>query len=145
MHIVANIILIFLFLSIIFFFRFPNLNNGRLITHKFIIFITLFCFQFIILTLNKIRNKCVVDVQEIAYDSLTVAVSGVVGYSLYNDINYGGVTIRYFRLDTTNPRMVYLNVSIIITLFIAFIKIIKLMINSNSNGCKKYINNIYNV
>lgn len=139
MHIVANIFFIFIFLFAIFYFKFPNLENDcYLILHKFILFLCLFCFQFIALTLSMIKNKCKINVVSIAYDSLLVAVSGVIGYSIYNDLRYSGVTIRFFNMKENDPKSMYVTATIIITLFISFIKIIKLMINPKSLECIKY-------
>ncbi|AYV82060.1 MAG: hypothetical protein Homavirus5_2 [Homavirus sp.] len=135
MHIIINIFFIFLFLVAIFYAKFPDLYNDNFIQHKLLIFISLFCFQFTILILTKIINKCKIDVKAISFDSLLIATSGVIGYSLYNDLYYSGTTISFFN---NNPKFQYINIAIILVLFITVIKIIQMLLTSKSDDCIKY-------
>ena len=135
MHIITNIFFIFLFLMATLFAKIPNIHNSNYIEHKFILFISLFCFQFVISILSNIINKCKIYIKDIAFNSLLVATAGVIGYSLYNDFQYMGVNISFFNL---NDKYNYINVAIILTLFITVIQIIKLIISSKNTDCIKY-------
>ena len=132
MHIITNILLIFFFLMASLFIKIPNINNSNYIQHKFILFISLFCFQFVISILSSIINKCIININSIANYSLLVAIAGIIGYSLYNDFQYMGIDISFFNLSN---KYNYINVAIILTLFIAVIQIIKLIISSKNTDC----------
>jgi hypothetical protein len=135
MHIITNLIFILFFLVVMFYFKIPNIHNQNYIEHKFLIFISLFCFQFVLSILNKIIYKCKINITEIACNSLIIATSAIIGYSLYNDLNYIDYDISFFNMNT---KYMYINVAIIITLFISIIQIIKLLITTNNTDCIKY-------
>jgi hypothetical protein len=134
MHIIVNILLLFVFLTALFYFKIPDLENDNFIQHKFIIFFSLFCLQFVILLLAKIVGKCKIDIKEISISSLTIAVTGIVGYSLYNDLMFTGNAVNLFG----DEKFQYLNVSIILILFITAIKILQLLFNNKTDDCVKY-------
>ena len=113
-------------------------HNKNYITHKFIIFVTLFCFQFVVLILSKIKNKCKINIHDIVSDSLLVATSGVIGYSLCNDIKYSDLKIKYLNFDCSNEKNLNIMMAIVLTLFITIIKIIKLLFNPKCTECIKY-------
>lgn len=134
MYIIANIFFLFLFILIIFFLKFPNINNNQYILHKIILFISIFSFQFMIQIISKIRYKCKIYINDIATDSLLVATAAIIGYSIYNDLVYTNV-INY----DYNYKQKYLIVSLFIIAFIIFVKIFKLILNSPASGeCINY-------
>ena len=136
MHIITNTLLIFFFLMGTLYLNIPNIHTTNYIGHKFILFISLFCFQFVVDILSKIINRCSIYIKDIAYNSLLVATAGVIGYSLYNDLHYNGINISFFK---SGSKFTYMNVAVIITLFIAVIQIIRLVIfSSKHTECIKY-------
>ncbi len=131
MHVLLNLLFLFIYVFLILQFKILDVLDGRQILHKFIIFISIFIFQFIILVISRILNGCVVNLKDIALNALLVAVAGVVGYSVYNDMIYMG-TIKKYNIDKLNNTVLYLNITVIIIMFITFVKIIDLLINSPS-------------
>ena len=131
MHVLLNLLFLFIYVFLILQFKILDVLDGRQILHKFIIFISIFVFQFIILVISRILNGCVVNLKDIALNALLVAVAGVVGYSVYNDMIYMG-TIKKYNIDKLNNTVLYLNITVIIIMFITFVKIIDLLINSPS-------------
>jgi len=138
MHILVNILFIFIFLFTLFYFKFPNLRDNRYILHKIIIFISLFCFQFVISIISKIKAKCKINIHEIISSSLRIAITGIIGYSIWNDLLYSGIVTKYYMLYFGDPKILYLNVTIIITLFITTVEIIKLLCSAQNIKCIKY-------
>lgn len=131
MNIFINLLLIFVFLYGLFNLRVPNLTNNNFILNKFIIFISLVCFQFIIIIIQKIKNNCKIDINEVLNNSINIGLFGIIGYSLYNDL------IWMYNLNISTKRM-YLYVTLIIILFIAFVKFLKILFVNNYQDCVKY-------
>ena len=94
MNTFINIFFIFIFMFIILFFKTPNITNNNYILHKIIIFALLFVYQFMLLVMSKVKNKCKIDFLEVFRYSIETAVVGVVGYSIYTDL-------QYYKFDDT--------------------------------------------
>lgn len=138
MNIIINTFFLFLFLIMIFYLNFPDLSNNNYFCNKLIIFLLLFCFQFIYLTLFQIKNKCKIDIQKNTYDSLLVATSSVISYSFLNDIKYSNTNVYFYNLNMNDSRYINISSSVFITLFVMLIKTIRLLINPHSFDCIKY-------
>lgn len=138
MNIFTNLLFIFIFVYIALYCQFPNINNDSYIFHKFIIFILLFCFQFIVQLLIKVKNKCKININRIISKSMIIALLAVVGYSVYIDLNYMDYTKNYFESFAYDPKLIYLMATIMIILFISLYKIIETLFNVNQNKCTKY-------
>lgn len=138
MNIFSNLFFIFLFLYAMLHFRVPDIENNDLIVHKLVMFIAVFCFQFILLVISKIRTKCKVDVKEITGISLETAILSVVGYSIYNDIIFMQMDRQIDDLitGTGDRRMKHLHICIIIIILLAFANTLKLMFGSNIHECQ---------
>lgn len=131
MHVLLNLLYLFLFVFMALHFKIPDILNGQHVIHKLIIFISLFVFQFIIMVISRILNGCTVNLKDIALNALLVAASGVIGYSVFNDMLYMG-TLSKYNIDKLSNTVLYLNVTVIILMFITFVKIMELLINSPS-------------
>lgn len=138
MNIFANLCLIFIFVYFILFLRFPNIYHDFYIQHKFIIFISLFCFQFILLLLAKIKNRCRIELSQLFQDSLNVGIVGVFGYSLYTDLFSMNYTRKFMAGIMFNRKLNYLFVTVIITLFITLLKAFTIMATNGHPYCIKY-------
>ena len=139
MNAFLNIFFIFIFIFAILFFKIPNLDNNNYIIHKIIIFSLLFIFQFALLILSNIKNKCKINVLNIFQSSIETAVIGIIGYSIYNDLQLMGFGID--EIDTIyigDPKIQYLYVTIIITLLLVFVNTVKLLFGFKPYECIKY-------
>ena len=136
MNVFLNVLFIFLFMFTILIFRLPNIYDGRFILHKFVIFVSLFCFQFILMLLSKISNKCKIDIVDIMKNSFMTAIYGILGYSIYNDFIFTGLTRYSDRLIMFRPRVGYLCATIAITSFVAFAKLFSLSLDRNYQICE---------
>jgi hypothetical protein len=137
MNTFINIFFIFIFIFAILLFRVPNIDNNNYIVHKVIIFALLFGYQFILLVASKIKNKCKIEFMELLTRSLETATIGIVGYSLYTDLQF----YRFTGIDSLyiiNKNTQYLYVSIIITLLLTFVNTVKLLFGYTPYECIKY-------
>lgn len=135
MNLLTDLIFIFVFLYIMFLFKIPDITTDNFILHKFFLYISLFLFNFVTQVIIKIKNNCKIDQNELLSKSIEVAVSGVIGYSIFIDLSIMEYTKDYIEYLTRSKYMLYLISSIIIILFISIIKIIKLLFNYNENEC----------
>lgn len=136
MNTFINIFFVFIFIFIILYFKAPNISNNNYILHKLIIFTLLFTYQFMLLIMSKVKNKCKIDFLEIFKYSMETAVVGVIGYSIYTDLQY--YKINDDPLFVTDQNMQYLYITIIITLLLTFVNTIKLLFGYRPYDCIKY-------
>jgi hypothetical protein len=134
MNILLNVFLIFIFLLFTFYFENPEISNNYYISNKIILFGLLFCFQFIILLIDKIRIGCKINVNQLAYDSMVVAVSGVMGYTVFNDLTIGFENYKNC-FEKSSKNIKNLNITIVIILFITIIKLLGLSMDQINNIC----------
>ena len=116
------------------FFKIPDIENDNYVNHKFILFISLFIFTFITQIIAKIRNGCKIDQMDVANKSLQVAVTAIIGYSLYVDFNVMEWSKDYVASLVDSKYSLYLLVAIIMILFIAIIKIVQLLFENEISG-----------
>lgn len=137
MNTFINIFFIFIFIFAILFFKVPNIDNGNRLLNKLILFSLLFIYQFTLLIMSKVKNKCKIDFLEVFTYSIETATIGVIGYSIYNDL-------EYFRLGNgeslymTDNKVQYVYIALIITLLLTFINTIKLLFDYKPYECIKY-------
>lgn len=127
MHFIYNMLVLTIFMFLIFYFKIPNIDNDRYIYHKFMIFMLLFVFQFVIYLLSDISNH-EIFVKKIATKSFIIGVAAVIGYSIFNDLMYAKI------INTTgcSYSVLCINVTFMIMVFIALIKVIELVIGANN-------------
>jgi hypothetical protein len=119
----------------------PNIGDDNIISHKIILFISIFYFYFLINSISKIFRKCSIGVKELMGRSSIIAVSGVLGYGLYNDLSSNELLRGYLFNTlkiTKNSMSVYRNllVTFFIMLFIIFIRCAELLISYDDMSCK---------
>ena len=127
MHIIYNLVFLVIFLFLMFYFGFPTITDNHYLYHKFVLFFSLFIFQFILYVLSDIQNKHIV-LKEIAAKSFFVAIAGIVGYSVFNDMVYS----KTLKLENCNYGILSLNVSVIMVLSILLFKVFEIIINANN-------------
>lgn len=137
MNTFINIFFIFIFIFAILFFRIPNIDNGNRLLNKLIIFSLLFCYQFTLLVISKVKNKCKIDFLEVFTYSVETATIGIIGYSIYNDLEYLklGNNESLYMVD---DKVQYAYIAIIISLLLTFINTIKLLFGYRPYECIKY-------
>jgi hypothetical protein len=128
----------FIFVYSLFFFKLPDIENDNYIQHKLLIFMSLFAFNYILNVITKIRNECVLNQSELASKSLRDAVTGVIGYSLYIDLNIMDWSKGYFNSMYDSKYTLYLIATLVIVFFMSLIKILILMFDSTNPECIKH-------
>lgn len=130
MNILINIFFIMLFTFTVLSFKCPNISANNPLMAKFILFVALFIFQYILYLIAAIRGKCKIDPAAITGSSIETAAIGIIGYSIYNDIspqlaNAGG------------NKMQYLYITIIITFLLTLVNTTKLAFGYQPYPCIK--------
>lgn len=141
MNIFTDLLFLFIFIYSMLFFKIPDIETDNYIYHKLIFFVTIFLFTFISQILMKLRNNCKIIASEIFNRSLEVAISGLIGYSLYIDLTIMESTKEY--MTSYSKYILYLMIALTIVLFIGIVKIARVVFSYNENDCVKntYDNN----
>jgi len=122
MNIIINLLLLFFFLIVSSFFNIPDYTNKRYLTQKALLFLIVFCIQFLILLIANILSKKVINIYDMALNCLQTALIAVLGYTLFLD-----TVTQYDIRKNLEPMHLKLNITIMIVLFIALIKTIGIL------------------
>ena len=133
---VIDILFIFLFMYLMFWIQIPNIENGNNMLNKFVVFVSLFCFYYVLQIIKKIKSGCKINLDEITKNSIIVGLSGSLGYSFYTDLLTMDFSKKYIEyINDSSKYFLYITIVISIILFITVIKIIELLITSNQELC----------
>lgn len=137
MNTFIDILFTLIFILTMLFFQIPDINNDNYIFHKLIIFVTLFMFNYVVNIIKKMRNDCKIIQTEIISNSTQMAIAGLLGYTLFVDLKVMEWSRDFIYSSYDSLFGLYLIVTIIMTLFITIIKVIKLLFNSSDYDCIK--------
>ena len=139
MNIFANLFFIFLFLLVLLFLKIPDLDyNDNYILHKVVIFVLIFCYQFLLLITNKIRKRCKIDIMETIKESLQMALYTVLGYSIFIDLKIMDSTADYVDVAMNKKGYNKVFLSSFIIGVIAIIKATGLIFTGSGSKCETY-------
>lgn len=144
MNAFTDLLFIFIFLYIMFFFGIPKIANKNYLLDKLVIFAMVFIFNYIIQIIKKIRSGCKIEQDKLIRNSMDVAITAVVGYSIFVDL-----TIMDWSADAINsiyaPEvdgascLLALVATSVIMMVISSVKITELLFmynNTNSIDCR---------
>jgi hypothetical protein len=139
MNTFIDILFIFIFIYTLLLFRVPDVTNDSYIQHKFLLFVLLFAYNYVITVISKLTNNCKIDYNEVANKSMEVAISAVIGYSLFVDLTLMDWSRGFMEelYATQSVYTIYLMITIVMILFIALIKVIRLLFNDGMASCVK--------
>ena len=137
MLVLINFFLIFMFLNTMLHFGIPNvIDNNNYIIRKIIFFAALFYFYFLINSLSKIFRRCAISVKQLMSRSAVIAVSGVLGYGLYQDLARSEYLSHYvLKVAKLNVGQQKLLISGFMMMFIVFVRCMELLITYDDMGC----------
>lgn len=142
MNAFINIFFIFIFIFTILFFRMPDIDNTNYLSHKLTLFSLLFLYQTLLLILSKMKSKCKINPAEILIAGIETATIGVVGYSIYTDLQYYdfnvGNSLGSFDYSYVSRPTQYLHITVIITLLLTMVNTFKLLFGFRPYECIKY-------
>jgi len=104
------------------------------IKNKIYLFVGVFCFHFSILMIEQLSKKCAIDITQILKAAVARALYVVLGYSIYTDLMNMEDTRKYIISHTTE-KTIGVFACVCIILFLAVVKSIELMFNSNDKLC----------
>ncbi len=134
MNTLTNIFFVFIFMFLILFYKIFDINDRNYLLHKVIIFSTLFIYQYSILLISQFKNKCKINYDEILKQSIETATIGIIGYSIYNDLQYADIT---GVSEVVDDKIKYVYIAVIITLTLTFVNSIKLLFGYTPYECIK--------
>lgn len=160
MNILIELFFIFLFLYAIIIFKFPDLDshllssdessgsgedtdkNDNYLWQKFVLFVSIFCFYFILQMIGKITSNCTINISEILGNCYVVAVSGILGYTVFVDLGnmtWSSENMNEFIISLDGNRYMFtLIVTLFIVMFITVVKMLGLMVSYNDQEmCNK--------
>lgn len=143
MNAVLNLFCIFIFILTLFLFRFPNISDGNYAFHKVIIFILILFHQIILNTINKILQKCKINIKDVIHKSMQVALFSVIGYSICVDIKYMCITKPLLAYVPRDRNVRYLYVAILLIVVMALLHSVYMMFGFDNNECEKYDQQIF--
>lgn len=135
MNIFTNILIIFIFVYVLLYFKIIDVENGLYIQHHVAIFMLLFFFQFCTLILVKIKNQCGIDIGGAINHSLKIALAGVIGYSIYIDLIFMEQTKGFMASLIESEYAKYFTINCSIVSCIMLTKMIGLMFNTQETQC----------
>jgi hypothetical protein len=134
MNVFTDVLFLFVYLIILFYFKVPDITNTNYLLHKLVIFISLLVFYYILEIIKKIKGKCKIDQKKIMGEALNNSLYGVIGYSIYVDLMYMNFSkISGFTLKNDNER--FAAASLVVSLFTLLIKGGKLVFDSAPVEC----------
>jgi len=141
MRVIVNLLIVFILTYILLYFKCPDINNTDFIKQKAILFAIIYSLQVVLELIDKIIQKCKIDINEIASDALYTATAAVIGFSIYNDIVLKKLINQeipdFFHGMKGSNRKNYVYITLFITLGIASMKFSKIITSYQSNICKK--------
>ncbi len=91
-----NLLFLLLFTVSVFYFL-VDVSGKSYLRDKVIIFVCMFLFQFSLMIISSVINKCKIDFYRIINECLKVAFIGVIGYSIYIDLTIMDTTRDIFE------------------------------------------------
>lgn len=135
MNIVINLIVLFIFLNLMFFMEIPNLTVDDFIFHKIILFLMIGVFQFLQKVIMNMYARCIIDIKNLAEESLFDGGIAVIGYSLVLDLIHMSSTSYMVTPYVFNSLWKNVFVSLSIIVFMLLTKVIKLTFGYRPNKC----------
>jgi hypothetical protein len=130
--------ILFMLLYVVAFFYFiVDVTDNNFLRDKMIVFIATFLFQYALIIINKVINKCDIDTYEVVNECLRVAFVGVVGYSIYTDLTIMDYSRAMFAPDPLNKHKSIWLVTAVIILLMTLTKTIELFIQAKQYQCNK--------
>lgn len=113
-------IVLFIFILVLMYLGYPEINNTNYLKQESIIFINIFWFYFIYQLLKKLKYNCSLIFNEFFMDCLQIAIYAIVGYSIYVDLIYSKTFSDFFK-DAGDIKK-KITIAFIISLFITIIR-----------------------
>lgn len=135
MNIFIDVLFLFIYLTLLFYFKIPDITNNNYIFHTIVIFILILAFNYVMETIKKIRNKCKIDLGKVFNIAIDNSLYGIIGYSLYVYLMYTDLSCvcDFKPISDDNARFVF--VSSIISFFMLFVNCIKSVFATGNEIC----------
>jgi len=133
MNILANILLLFIFIYLSTYIGVPGTSNNSYIRNKIFLFGGVFIFQLVINLIIKLQSDSDTKNEDIKYavrDSVNTGILAIVGYSIYNDLSIMDKTKDKMLRLISNRHSNSVVISTIITSIIAISKTIELLVET---------------
>ncbi|AYV75733.1 MAG: hypothetical protein Terrestrivirus3_2 [Terrestrivirus sp.] len=135
MNIFTEVLFLFVFVYALIILKLPDMTKDDYIFQKFSIFVSLFCFYFVLQALNTLRCNSMVSMSDLVKNSFIVAISGVLGLTVYTDLLNMEWSHDYIEqyIPPNSPKYIFsLVVTISIILFIAGVRILQMVLSAQN-------------
>ena len=139
MQILSTTILQFIFIFLSLLIGVPGSDKYNILKNKLLLFLGIFIFEIIILSLNKVNSRCKVRIKDIINEAFFVSLLSIIGYSLYIDLLTMDNTKKLIQPYIGNKHLSSLVMSGIIVTFIFVIKILQIIVGGNEE-CSNKVN-----
>lgn len=112
--------ILFIFLFVLFYFKFPDITNSNYLFHKLILFISTFVFKFVVELFKKMKENEKIDPMETLKESAHFSLYNIIGYSIYIDLMYLSIPYENINIDINSDNQRYL-ISSLVTSIVVFI------------------------
>lgn len=121
-----DIISLIAFIYIILISGLININSDEYLFNKFVIFASIFVFDFILKILKYAKSNCKVDINQVIANSLYTAFAGMVGIMIYQDLKLMDSTSS-FILDNMCYENEYIDAVFPLIFIIGMIIVVKII------------------
>jgi hypothetical protein len=136
LNIVIDSLFLFIYICVLLFIKFPNINSDNYIKHKLIFFTTIFVFTFLTNIITLIKKACKIDAGFVAIKSLYIGTVAVIAYSIYLDLTIMNWSKEYFinktNLDTYKS---YALISFTVVMSVLLFRLFNLLISNKEIEC----------
>ena len=133
MNTLLELCFLFLYIYSLLLFKIINIEDQNLFRHRFVLFLLIYPFTFIIYLIDRLVRGCTTDIYTLSLRSIQTALICIIGYSIYFDFNI--IELAKNKKDIFAPAISsYLGITITISLLVGVFKIIGLLLY-NSDQC----------
>ena len=132
MNLITDIIYIYVYLVILVFLRFIDLDYDNYLLQKFYIFISIFVFTSLLEVIKKVKNECPSRENYIISNAFSSAVIAVLGFTIYVDLVHMSLTRYSFEYINLSNFYKTLFVPLIIVLTMMTFRLIYLLFDYKS-------------
>lgn len=131
MNMFIDILILFVYILTLLYFKLPDVSNNNYLFHKFYLFIGIFGFYYVYQIIKHVINNEMIEQYTILQKSIKMATYCLIGYSIYTDLTNMDWSKTFIqKFDTPNKK--YIIISLVIITFITFIQMIDMLFREKS-------------
>ena len=137
-NIFTDVLILFIYIITMFYFKVPNISNNNYVTHKLYLFVGTFAFFFISNMIKNLMGKKQIDIHDVLKDTLIMALVCVIGYSIFIDLRTWdktrnimsgetGIITRGNKIFKNETSGIQMSAALVIVLLVTLIEVVEVM------------------